>query len=65
MNTQQQTWRERIVPEPDNEARTCPDCGTTWILTARSRAWFEAKRLLVPRRCEPCRRIRRSQETAR
>jgi predicted nucleic acid-binding Zn ribbon protein len=60
-----ESWRTRVVPEANNEERTCPDCGATWVLTQRSRDWFTAKRLLLPRRCEACRAIRRSQERAR
>lgn len=58
-------WRTQVVPEASNESRVCADCGAAWVLTQRQRDWFEAKRLMLPRRCEACRAIRRSQETAR
>jgi predicted RNA-binding Zn-ribbon protein involved in translation (DUF1610 family) len=58
-----ETWRDRIVPETDNEALACPDCGKMWILTRRQKDWFLAKALVPPRRCEACRAARRLERT--
>ena len=57
-----ETWRDRVVPEADNELVTCPDCGERWLLTKRERDWYAAKLLKTPRRCVACRAARRQQE---
>lgn len=35
--------------------RACPDCSTVFVLTADEVAFFKARRLTIPFRCERCR----------
>jgi hypothetical protein len=58
------TWRDTIEPEEDNELRICVECGQRWVLTEKNRDWFIEKRLVLPRRCEMCRSVRRRAATA-
>jgi len=61
MNLTTEMWRLAVQPELENETKVCPDCGSHWVLSARNRAWFLAKQLNEPRRCERCRAVRRTE----
>jgi hypothetical protein len=51
-------------PEPDTW-KACRDCGGNVVLTAATRAWFLARGLAEPTRCEACRAARRAQREGR
>ena len=38
----------------------CSDCRGTWDYAPGERAWFEAEGISLPRRCKPCRDVRRA-----
>jgi len=37
----------------------CFDCGKQFIFTAGEQAYFQSKSLSIPKRCKPCRELRR------
>ena len=41
---------------------TCMDCDVTFEWTAGEQAFYAAKQLSSPRRCQPCRRARRERQ---
>ena len=38
---------------------TCCDCGNTFTFTAGEQVYFESKQLSPPKRCKPCRELRK------
>ena len=54
-------WRLSVQPELENEVRICADCGSSFVLSARNAAWYLAKQLNTPRRCDRCRAVRKQQ----
>jgi hypothetical protein len=42
-----------------DEQRVCIGCRTPFLFTAHERAWFSDKGYQDPKRCRPCRRIKR------
>lgn len=44
---------------------TCADCYRRWVLTINEQRFFIARELKEPRRCLPCRAIRRQQHQGR
>jgi hypothetical protein len=42
------------------DLRACKDCGTSFVLTAGQRAFFESQHLAYPVRCSHCRAARRA-----
>jgi hypothetical protein len=49
-----------IRPEPGDVRLTCCDCGTSFTFTSGERRFLESKGLSEPRRCKPCRALKRS-----
>jgi hypothetical protein len=43
----------------------CRDCGRDYLLDAPTRAWYERKSMVLPRRCERCRAARRTAKVAK
>lgn len=39
----------------------CYDCGEDFVLSASTRAWFTDRGMALPKRCEACRRARRTE----
>jgi len=37
----------------------CYDCGQSFVFTAGEQAYFESKGLSEPKRCQPCRELRK------
>jgi hypothetical protein len=42
-----------------DELRTCIDCRATFVFAAHERAWFSDQGYQPPKRCRPCRRVKR------
>lgn len=45
------------------ELHVCLDCGNPWELDSEHAEWFQQKRLDIPRRCEDCRKRRKTHHT--
>lgn len=39
----------------------CIACGKEWLFNAGERAWYEERRLSLPKRCKDCRAARRAE----
>jgi hypothetical protein len=37
----------------------CADCGEDWVFTAGDQQFFYSKGLATPKRCQPCRKVRK------
>jgi len=48
---------ENTAQQPKKE--TCIDCGETFVITDEEKAWFAKQNFNLPKRCKPCRRVRR------
>jgi Probable zinc-ribbon domain len=53
-----------MPPRRDGEVEpgvthVCVDCGDSWFLPNTQAAWFTARGWVTPRRCEPCRLVKR------
>lgn len=55
-------WLRQFVA--GDERRHCPDCQTEWLLSRAERRRFLAQGLTLPKRCQPCRQLRRSRRGA-
>lgn len=49
--------------EPENETRTCSDCGAEFAFGAEERRFFEERSLTPPKRCRACRRARKAERS--
>ena len=58
--------RERLAPvlrdQPD-EWLTCIDCGDGFIFGGRDRDYYAQRGFQPPKRCRPCRELRKAQST--
>lgn len=45
----------------NNKEMRCKECGEKFIITAADREWYAEKGFKEPRRCKPCRKLRREQ----
>ena len=45
-------------------ALSCVTCGATFVWTVGQQAYFRDKKLATPRRCKPCRLLRRQERDA-
>jgi len=45
---------------PD-ETRACVDCNQPWTLTEGEKKFFASRNLHEPKRCKPCRQVKRQQ----
>ena len=43
----------------EDKELTCIDCGRNFIYEAGEQAYFYSKQLSEPRRCKPCRKLRK------
>jgi hypothetical protein len=41
---------------------TCKDCGTPFLFTARDQAFFEQNGFTEPKRCKPCREVKKQRQ---
>jgi hypothetical protein len=48
------------TPHANYEQRVCADCGMAFTMTEREVVWFQRRELELPRRCQVCRKRRRS-----
>lgn len=46
---------------PD-QTMSCVDCGNEYTFTEKEQEYFKLKGLTTPKRCKPCRDIRRQQK---
>ena len=52
--------RGDVMNPRDELTKTCADCGDPFILTWGEQVFMEAREFQMPRRCRPCRAMRRS-----
>lgn len=45
---------------PRDRHMTCGDCGAAFVWTAGEQEFYRVKELLAPKRCPPCRKVRRA-----
>jgi len=41
---------------------TCKDCGGSFIVTTSEQDFFASRELAIPKRCKPCRRLRKANQ---
>jgi hypothetical protein len=53
-----------VDDDPGTERKTCIDCDYEFVITAAERTWFADKGLMLPKRCNACRRARLQEKRA-
>lgn len=43
----------------ENKMLKCKDCGKEFVFTARDQEFFASKQFSEPKRCKPCRQIKK------
>lgn len=54
-------WLGKEEGETAAESFVCKDCDADFVITLEHQEWFQSRGINVPKRCEPCRGVRKGQ----